>query len=87
MGQYIIAIIFYIKKKHPICYIDNGWPENILDPIVCGEYGHCNPCDFRDMEVLPLDESILKPVLNKQLIFFLLNNNRINSFSFYLVNS
>ena len=43
------------KEKHPIGHIDNGWPENILDPIVCGEYGHCNPCDFRDMVVLPID--------------------------------
>ena len=50
------------KEKHPIGHIDNGWPENILDPIVCGEYGHCNPCDFRDMEVLPMDKSLSKPV-------------------------
>ena len=50
------------KEKHPIGHIDNGWPENILDPIVCGEYGHCNPCDFRDMEVLPMDKGFAKPV-------------------------
>jgi sulfatase maturation enzyme AslB (radical SAM superfamily) len=50
------------KEKHPIGHIDNGWPENILDVIICGEYGHCNPCDFRDMEVLPADNSIYKPV-------------------------
>ena len=50
------------KEKHPIGHIDNGWPENILDPIVCGEYGHCNPCDFRDMEVLPMDKGLSKPV-------------------------
>ena len=37
-------------------------PENILDPIVCGEYGHCYPCDFRDMEVLPMDKGLSKPV-------------------------
>jgi organic radical activating enzyme len=46
------------KEKHPIGHIDNGWPKNILDPIVCGEYGHCNPCDFRDMEVLPRDKEL-----------------------------
>tara|TARA_B100000795_G_C22795505_1_gene439139 strand:- start:616 stop:1641 length:1026 start_codon:yes stop_codon:yes gene_type:complete len=51
------------KEKHPIGHIDSGWPENILDPIVCSEYGHCNPCDFRDMEVLPEDLSFSKPVL------------------------
>ena len=50
------------KEKHPIGHIDNGWPENILDPIVCGEYGHCNPCDFRDMEVLPMNKGFSKPV-------------------------
>ena len=48
------------KEKLPIGHIDNGWPENILNPIVCNEYGHCNPCDFRDMEVLPLDKDMHK---------------------------
>ena len=50
------------KQKHPIGHIDNGWPENILDSIVCGEYGHCNPTDFHDMEVLPMDKGFAKPV-------------------------
>ena len=50
------------KEKHPIGHIDNGWPENILEPITCGEYGHCNPCDFRDMEVLPVEKVFAKPV-------------------------
>lgn len=40
------------KEMHPIGHIDEGWPEHILDPIKCTEYGHCNPCDFYDMEVL-----------------------------------
>jgi MoaA/NifB/PqqE/SkfB family radical SAM enzyme len=39
-------------QKHPVGHIDNGWPQNLLDPIECSEYGHCNPCDFYDMEVL-----------------------------------
>lgn len=50
------------KEKHPIGHIDKGWPENILDPIICGEYGHCNPCDFRDMEVLPIEGSRIKSI-------------------------
>ena len=50
------------KQKHSIGHIDNGWPENILDSIVCGEYGHCNPTDFHDMEVLPMDNAFAKPV-------------------------
>ncbi len=39
-------------QKHSVGHIDNGWPEDILGPIECSEYGHCNPCDFADMEVL-----------------------------------
>ena len=50
------------KEKHPIGHIDKGWPKNILDPIICGEYGHCNPCDFRDMEVLPIEGSRIKSI-------------------------
>lgn len=48
---YNCAHLLY-TQKHPIGHIDNGWPENLLDPIECSEYGHCNPCDFFDMEVV-----------------------------------
>ena len=53
--------LLYIQKD-PIGHIDNGWPKNILDPIVCSEYGHCNPTDFHDMEVFPKDDVFAKPL-------------------------
>jgi MoaA/NifB/PqqE/SkfB family radical SAM enzyme len=48
---YNCAHLLY-TQKHPVGHIDKGWPENLLDPIECTEYGHCNPCDFFDMEIM-----------------------------------
>ncbi len=37
-------------QKHPIGHL--GWPEDLLEPIECTEYGHCNPCDIFAMEIV-----------------------------------